>query len=109
MFYTTTLYCLYFFCYVGSLQQHDLIFLFCQRWKHCVYTTAGHNIYRYIMGPGTQWVIPENIHTMPRVASWNSERGGWGVTQFGILKTCGGGVRALNSVNFQRKDSERSA
>ena len=64
------------------------------------------------------WVIPENIHTIPRAASWNSEgEGGFlglefrrrgGVTQFGIPKAWGG-VSALNSVNFQRKDGESSA
>ena len=64
------------------------------------------------------WVIPENIHTIPRTASWNSEgEGGFlglefrrsgGVTQFGILKAWGG-VSALNSVNFQSKDGESSA
>lgn len=66
------------------------------------------------------WVIPENIYTIPRAASWNSEgeggflglefrrRGGGGVTQFGIPKAWGG-VSALNSVNFQRKDGESSA
>ena len=63
------------------------------------------------------WVIPENIHTIPRAASWNSEgEGGFlglefrrrgGVTQFGIPKAWGG-VSALNSVNFQRKDGESS-
>ena len=46
-------------------------------------------------------MIPENIHTIPRVASWNSEgEGGFlglefqrhgGVTQFGIPKAWGGG------------------
>ena len=46
------------------------------------------------------WVIPENIHTIPRAASWNSEgEGGFlglefrrrgGVTQFGIPKAWGG-------------------
>ena len=66
----------------------------------------------------TYWVIPENIHTIPRAASWNSEgEGGFlglefrrrgGVTQFGIPKAWGG-VSALNSVNFQRKDGESSA
>ena len=65
-----------------------------------------------------EWVIPENIHTIPRAASWNSEgEGGFlglefrrrgGVTQFGIPKAWGG-VSALNSVNFQRKDGESSA
>ena len=68
--------------------------------------------------PLGDWVIPENIHTIPRVASWNSEgEGGFlglefrrrgGVTQFGIPKAWGG-VSALNSVNFQRKDGESSA
>ena len=65
-----------------------------------------------------KWVIPENIHTIPRAASWNSEgEGGFlglefrrrgGVTQFGIPKAWGG-VSALNSVNFQMKDGESSA
>ena len=65
-------------------------------------------------------MIPENIHTIPRAASWNSEgEGGFlglefrrrgGVTQFGIPKAWGGGgVSALNSVNFQRKDGESFA
>ena len=46
-------------------------------------------------------MIPENIHTIPRAASWNSEgEGGFlglefrrrgGVTQFGIPKAWGGG------------------
>ena len=66
-------------------------------------------------------MIPENIHTIPRAASWNSEgEGGFlglefrrrgGVMQFGIPKAWGGGggVSALNSVNFQRKDGESSA
>ena len=52
--------------------------------------------------PLDKWVIPENIHTIPRAASWNSEgeggflglefrrRGGGGVTQFGIPKAWGG-------------------
>jgi len=66
-------------------------------------------------------VIPENIHTIPQAASWNSEgEGGFlglefrrrrEVTQFGIPKAWGGGgggVSALNSVNFQRKDGESS-
>jgi len=62
-------------------------------------------------------VIPENIHTIPRAASWNSEgeegflglefRRCGGVMQFRIPKARrGGGVSALNSVNFQRKDGE---
>ena len=65
-----------------------------------------------------EWVIPENIHTIPRAASWNSEgEGGFlglefrrrgGVTHFGIPKAWGG-VSALNSVNFQTKDGESSA
>ena len=48
----------------------------------------------------TNWVIPENIHTIPQAASWNSEgEGGFlglefrrrgGVTQFGIPKAWGG-------------------
>ena len=38
---------------------------------------------------------------------WNSEDVG-GVTKFGIPKAWGG-VSALNSVNFQRKDGESSA
>ena len=45
------------------------------------------------------WVIPANIHTIPRAASWNSEgeggfldwnseeMGGGGVMQFGIPNT----------------------
>ena len=47
------------------------------------------------------WVIPENIHTIPRAASWNSEgEGGFpgvefrrrgGVTQFGVPKAIGEG------------------
>ena len=54
---------------------------------------------------GVHWVIPENVHTIPRAASWNSEGegggfldwnskrvGGGGVTQFGIPKAWGGGV-----------------
>ena len=63
-------------------------------------------------------MILENIHTIPWVVSWNSERErGFlglefrrrgGVTQFGIPKAWGG-VSALNSVNFQRKDGESSA
>ena len=65
-------------------------------------------------------MFPENIHTIPRAASWNSKgeegflglefrrRGGGGVMQFGIPKAWGG-VSALNSVNFQRKDGESSA
>ena len=54
-----------------------------------------------------EWVIPENIHTIPRVASWNSMGeggfldwnsegmgGGGGVMQFGIPKAWrGGGVQ----------------
>ena len=47
-------------------------------------------------------MIPENIHTIPRAASWNSEgeggflglefqRRGGGVTQFGIPKAWEGG------------------
>ena len=75
---------------------------------------------RFVIFTCRYWVIPENIHTIPRAASWNSEgeggflalefrrRGGGGVTQFGIPKAWGG-VSALNSVNFQRKDSESSA
>ena len=81
-----------------------------------------------VIKPCVQWVIPENIHTIPRAASWNSEGeggfvglefqrcvcvcvGGGGVTQFGIPKACGwgGGVAALNSVNFLREDSESFA
>ena len=57
-----------------------------------------------------QWVIPENIHTIPQAASWNSEDvggGGGGIMQFGIPKAWGG-VSALNEVNFQRKDSKSS-
>ena len=68
-----------------------------------------------------KWVIPENIHTIPRAASWNSEgeggflgvefqrRGGGGVTQFGVPNAWGGGVSALNSVNFLREDGKSFA
>lgn len=35
------------------------------------------------------WVIPENIYTIPRAASWNSEGEG-GVSWTGILKAWGG-------------------
>ena len=35
-----------------------------------------------------KWVIPENIHTIPRTASWNSEGEG-GVSWTGIPKTWG--------------------
>ena len=63
-------------------------------------------------------MIPENIHTIPQAASWNSEgEGGFlglefrrrgGVTQFGIPKAWGE-ISALNSVNFLREDSESFA
>ena len=33
------------------------------------------------------WVIPENIHTLPQAAAWNSE--GEGVSWTGILKAWG--------------------
>jgi len=65
------------------------------------------------------WVIPENIHTIPRAASWNSEGEGgfldWNSEDMGVNAVWnskgmgGGGVSALNLVNFQRKDSESSA
>ena len=52
------------------------------------------------VGP-IQWVIPENIRTLPRVASWNSEGMGgvretgipkaWGVLETGIPLAWGGG------------------
>ena len=64
-------------------------------------------------------MIPENIHTIPRAASWNSEGdGGFLALEFRRRgggnavwnsKGMGGGVSALNSVNFQRKDGESSA
>ena len=64
-------------------------------------------------------MIPENIHTIPRAASWNSEgEGGFlglefrrcgGVTQFGIPKAWGGEISAPNSVNFLREDGESFA
>jgi len=64
-------------------------------------------------------VIPENIHTIPQAASWNSEREGgfldWNSEDVGeagdaVWNSKGmGGVSALNSVNFQRKDSESCA
>ena len=42
-----------------------------------------------------EWVIPENIRTLPRVASWNSEGmgggGGGGVRETGIPKAWGRG------------------
>ena len=50
-------------------------------------------------------MIPENIHTIPRAASWNSEGGGFlglefrrrggEVMQFGNPKALGGGVFEL--------------
>ena len=42
------------------------------------------------------WVIPENIHTIPRVASWNSEGEG------GFLDWNSEGVRGKGSLEFQR-------
>ena len=42
------------------------------------------------------WVIPENIHTIPRVASWNSEGEG------GFLGLEFEGVRGKGSLEFQR-------
>ena len=70
-----------------------------------------------------QWVIPENIHTIPHTASWNSEGEGsfldWnskGMGEGGAqLHVCSlgfqrhGGVSALNSVNFLVEDSESFA
>ena len=61
-----------------------------------------------------EWVIPENIHTIPQVASWNSEgeggflglefrRHGGGVMQFGILKAWGG----CSSSEFSEFPEER--
>ena len=45
-----------------------------------------------LLGFECQWVIPENIRTLPRVASWNSEGmggGGGGVRETGIPKAWG--------------------
>ena len=50
------------------------------------------------MHPLFNWVIPENIHTLPWAASWNSKGEGifwtgilkaWGVIQFQIPNTWG--------------------
>ena len=65
-----------------------------------------------------QWVIPENIHTIPRAASWNSEGEGgfleWNSEGVGgnavwSSKGMGRGVSALISVNFLREDGESFA
>ena len=75
--------------------------------KACFHTQGGtgrgclsQNLNKLLTPKGDQWVIPENIHTIPRVASWNSEGEGgfldWNsedmgsVTQFGISKAWGG-------------------
>jgi len=57
-------------------------------------------------------VIPENIHTIPQAASWNSEGEG---RFLGLEFQRHGGsnrygrVSVLNSVNFQREYGERFA
>ena len=63
-------------------------------------------------------MIPENIHTIPRAASWNSEGegnglefqrhgggGGGGVTQFGIPKAWKGLSSELSEFTISVKDS----
>ena len=67
------------------------------------------------------WVIPETIHTIPQVASWNSEeeggflglefqrRGGGGGNAVWNSKGMGGMGSALNLVNFRREDGESFA
>ena len=63
-------------------------------------------------------VIPENIHTIPQAASWNSEgedrflglefqRHGEGLCSLEFQRH--GRVSALNSMNFQREHGERFA
>ena len=62
-------------------------------------------------------MIPENIHTIPRAASWNSEgEGGFlglefrrrgGVTQFGIPKAWEGGGGGCFSSEFSEFPEER--
>ena len=64
-------------------------------------------------------MIPENIHTIPRVASWNSEGEGGGFLDWNSegmggsrsleFQRHGGKVSALNSVNFLREDGDSFA
>ena len=68
-----------------------------QSWAGAYYTSFRRKLPNFIK---LNWVIPENIHTIPRSASWNSEgEGGFlglefgrrgGVMQFGIPKAWGG-------------------
>ena len=48
------------------------------------------------------WVIPENIHTIPRAASWNSEGEG-GFLEWNSEGVGGGGGNAVWSSKGRRK------
>ena len=49
-------------------------------------------MYMYVANLLYNWAIPENIHTLPRTASWNSEGGSLACNPEGM-----GGVQAWNS------------